>query len=125
MPPVPVGPGPRAAAGHPPPLRASHFAARAALAALALCGGHPCVAQSPSRSIEAVSILLRIDKKSCQSSGRCVAEEPTGFSADEDYLGDVKPEAGDLPLERLRAVARNCPALAIALESEAGEEIDF
>ncbi len=72
-----------------------------------------------------MSIRVRIDKKSCQSSGRCVAEEPTGFAVDEDYLADVKPEAGDLPLERLRAVARSCPALAITLETEAGEEIDF
>ena len=72
-----------------------------------------------------MSVRVRIDKQSCQSSGRCVAEEPTGFSVDRDYLGNVKPEAAKLPLERLRAVARNCPALAISLETEAGEEIDF
>ena len=72
-----------------------------------------------------MSVRVQIDKKGCQSSGRCAAEEPAAFSADEDYLGEVMPGAGDLPLERLRAVARNCPALAITLETATGEEIDF
>lgn len=73
----------------------------------------------------AMAVRVRVDKHSCQSSGRCVREAPEGFRHDGDHLGEPLPEAGSLPLERLRAIARACPALAINLEDDAGRPLDF
>ena len=67
---------------------------------------------------------IEVDKQSCQSSGRCVELEPGGFGWDADDLGDVLPGAAALPRERLLAVARHCPALAISVYDEKGGEID-
>jgi ferredoxin len=72
-----------------------------------------------------VRVTVRLDKRSCQSSGRCARSEPDGFRLDDDHLGEARPGAGELPLERLRAVARACPALAITLEDETGREIEL
>lgn len=67
---------------------------------------------------------VRIDKRSCLSSGRCVAAEPDGFDLDEDHLGHVRAGAAALPRERLLAVARGCPGLAITVYDEDGREVD-
>jgi ferredoxin len=67
---------------------------------------------------------VEIDKSSCQSSGNCVEAEPEGFGWDEDDLGDALPGASRLPLERLVAAARHCPALAIAIYDEGGRQIE-
>lgn len=67
---------------------------------------------------------VTIDKQSCQSSGNCVEMEPAAFGLDADELGDVRPAAAELGLDRLREIAQRCPALAIALFDEAGNEID-
>jgi ferredoxin len=67
---------------------------------------------------------MEIDKQSCQSSGNCVAREPEAFGWDADGLGDPRPGAALLPLERLLAVARRCPALAIAVYDGDGREIE-
>lgn len=71
-----------------------------------------------------MSYRVAIDKAICQSSGQCVNEAPEGFGFDDDELGDVLPGASDLPLERLRAAAVRCPAIAIAIFDETGAEID-
>lgn len=66
----------------------------------------------------------RVDKPSCQSSGRCLAAAPEVFAWDEDHLASVRSEAPVLPPGRLREIARNCPAMAIALYDERGREVD-
>jgi ferredoxin len=66
----------------------------------------------------------RIDKRSCLSSGRCVEAAPEAFAWDEDDLGDVRPGAPALPKERLLALARNCPGLAISVCDDEGRELD-
>jgi ferredoxin len=71
-----------------------------------------------------VGFRVEIDKQSCQSSGRCVELEPEGFGWDADDLGDPLPGAALLSRERLLAVARRCPALAIAVYAEDGREIE-
>jgi ferredoxin len=71
-----------------------------------------------------LSHRVAVDKQSCQSSGNCVDLEPGGFGWDADGLGDVLPGAAELPRERLLAVARRCPALAIAVYDEDGRELE-
>jgi ferredoxin len=71
-----------------------------------------------------VSLTVRIDKRSCLSSGRCVREAPGVFAWDEDGLGDVRPDAPALPAERLLELARGCPGLAISVWDEQGRELD-
>jgi ferredoxin len=67
---------------------------------------------------------VRIDKHSCQSAGNCVEAAPEAFGFDADGLGDAGPGAGQLPRARLLEIARRCPALAISLLDESGNEID-
>ncbi len=67
---------------------------------------------------------VRIDKHSCQSSGNCVDAAPEAFGFDDDGLGDARPRAGQLPRARLLEIARRCPALAIGVLDESGNEID-
>jgi ferredoxin len=71
-----------------------------------------------------MAYTVRIDKNSCQSAGNCVEAAPEGFGFDADALGDVKPAAGRLPRARLLEIARRCPALAITVFDESGNEVD-
>jgi len=71
-----------------------------------------------------VALTVRIDKNSCQSSGNCVDAAPDALRFDEDGLAEAGPGAGALPRERLLEIARRCPALAIAILDESGNEID-
>jgi ferredoxin len=68
---------------------------------------------------------VRIDKQSCQSSGRCVAAVPGAFRLDGDHLAEPLPVASDLPEARQVQIARSCPALAISLHDAAGDEVDL
>ena len=70
-------------------------------------------------------LRVRIDKNSCQSSGNCVEAAPEEFGFDEDGLAEAGPGAGDLPRARLLEIARRCPALAIAILDESGNEIEI
>lgn len=68
---------------------------------------------------------LRIDRSSCQSSGRCVAAAPGLIELDEDRLARLRAGAPELPLPEALALARGCPALAIEVVAEDGEPVDF
>ena len=70
-------------------------------------------------------LRVRVDKNSCQSSGNCVDAAAEAFGFDEDGLAKVGPAAEGLPRARLLEIARRCPALAIAILDESGDEIDF
>ena len=72
-----------------------------------------------------VQLRVRIDKNSCQSSGNCVDAAAQAFAFDEDGLAEARPGAEDLPRARLLEIARRCPALAIAILDENGNEIEF
>ena len=71
-----------------------------------------------------MALGVRIDKNSCQSSGNCLDAAPETFRFDEDGLAEAGPGAGELPRARLLEIARRCPALAIAILDESGNEID-
>jgi ferredoxin len=71
-----------------------------------------------------VAFTVKIDKHSCLASGHCMRAEPEAFGSDDDHLGDVRPAAADLDRERLLAVARACPALAISVHDADGREIE-
>lgn len=66
----------------------------------------------------------RVDSQTCQSSGHCIREAPELFEWDEDHVARVIPAAPAVASERLAAIARNCPAMAIVLVDDAGNEID-
>jgi ferredoxin len=70
-------------------------------------------------------LRVRIDKNSCQSSGNCLEAAPEAFRFDEDGLAEAGPGAEGLAQARLLEIARRCPALAIAILDESGNEIDF
>lgn len=67
---------------------------------------------------------VTVDKDECLSSGKCVADYPDGFDFDDDDLAEVQPGAGSLTDEQLVRAARNCPARAIHVFDESGEEIE-
>jgi ferredoxin len=71
-----------------------------------------------------MAFTVRIDKNSCQSSGNCVEAAEAGFGFDEDGLGEVLAGAAQLPRARLLEIARRCPALAIGVFDEAGNELE-
>lgn len=63
--------------------------------------------------------VVRIDRETCLSSGRCVEDAPAAFRFGEDDLAEVTPGAAALSAERLESVAFGCPAAAITLEEVA------
>lgn len=66
----------------------------------------------------------RVDSQTCQSSGRCIRDAPDVFEWDDDHLARARSAATHADPERLTAIARNCPAMAIVLMDDAGNEID-
>ncbi len=67
---------------------------------------------------------VSIDREACISSGNCVADSPNAFDFDDDDIAIVKDGVADLPDDRLRRVARNCPAGAILLRDAHGNDVD-
>ena len=61
---------------------------------------------------------VEVDKQSCLSSGRCVEAAPAAFRFDDDFLAEATDHALELPEEKLAAIARACPGLAITLHEE-------
>jgi len=69
---------------------------------------------------------VSIDRDACISSGNCVADSPGAFDFDDDDIAMVKEEGvKELGDDRLLRVARNCPAGAIILRDENGNEVDL
>jgi ferredoxin len=72
-----------------------------------------------------MGIRVRVDRESCQSSGRCLTAAPEAFTFDGDRLAETTPGAGRLSLEEAREIARGCPALAIEVFDERGELVEL
>jgi ferredoxin len=70
----------------------------------------------------AAMVRASVDKQSCQSSGRCVRAAPGAFALDADHLAEARAGAAALAEDELLAIARACPALAIHVFDELGEE---
>ncbi len=68
---------------------------------------------------------VRIDKRSCLSSGNCIAAAPEAFAWDGDDLGAALEGAEALSPARLLEIARHCPGLAIAVFDARGDEVDL
>ena len=64
-----------------------------------------------------------VDSGSCLLSGLCAEAEPAAFVQDADGVAHATDEAGELPLERLKELARGCPSSAIELYVD-GERVD-
>ncbi|NNL66476.1 MAG: ferredoxin [Myxococcales bacterium] len=71
-----------------------------------------------------MALRVEADRDSCQSSGRCVQAAPEAFGLDADHLVTLADGVDALPDERKRAIARDCPALAIHLYDAEGREVD-
>jgi ferredoxin len=67
----------------------------------------------------------RVDRELCIGAGACVAESPQAFGFDEENIAVVLPGAVELADESLLEVARACPATAIFLYDEEGNEVDI
>ncbi len=66
----------------------------------------------------------KVDKQACASSGRCCEAAPEAFFTDPDSLAEFRSGAA-VSKDRMLAIARACPALAIRVFDEQGREIDF
>ena len=66
-----------------------------------------------------------MDQRSCQSSGRCIDAAPQAFSFDEDRLADAAAGVADVDRDTLLAIARACPAIAISVYDDDGNEVEF
>jgi ferredoxin len=62
-----------------------------------------------------MSLRAEVDRDACMSSGKCVADAPQAFEFDDDEIARTVGGARSLDRGRLIAVARNCPAEAIAV----------
>ncbi|HEX3956528.1 MAG TPA: cytochrome P450 [Trebonia sp.] len=60
-------------------------------------------------------VQVVVDSDICISTGKCVADEPTGFAFDADEIAVATDGAAGLPEARLIAAARNCPSGAITV----------
>jgi ferredoxin len=67
---------------------------------------------------------IRVDRDSCQSSGRCVSAAPGVFAFDADRLAVAGP-AASLTREAALAIARGCPALAIEVIGDDGKALEL
>lgn len=68
---------------------------------------------------------VEIDRELCIGSGACVSDAPKAFGLDDENIAVVKPGAADLDDDHLLLVARACPAAAILLYDEDGNEVDI
>lgn len=67
-----------------------------------------------------MTLIARIDDRSCLAHGDCEAVAPDAFRVD-----DVAVVTGPTTEDRLRAAALACPAGAVLLfDAETGDEID-
>jgi ferredoxin len=67
----------------------------------------------------------KVDRQLCIGAGACVAEAPEAFGFDEENIAEVLPGVAELEDEKLLEVARACPATAILLYDEEGNEVDI
>jgi ferredoxin len=67
----------------------------------------------------------KVDRELCVGAGACIETAPKAFGFDDEHIAVVLPEAEDEPDDRLLAVARECPATAILIYKDDGEEVDI
>jgi ferredoxin len=67
---------------------------------------------------------VKVDRDLCIGAGACVAAEPDAYKFDDENIAVPQPGAADVPDDRLLETARACPASAILVIDEAGQEVD-
>jgi len=67
----------------------------------------------------------KVDRDLCVGAGACIESAPNAFGFDDEHIAVVLPGASEEPDGALLEVARACPATAILLYDEEGEEIDI
>jgi ferredoxin len=70
-----------------------------------------------------VSYQVRVDKDLCMSSGRCVADHPRAFRFDDDEIAETTETVNEVADEALLEAARDCPAEAILVLDDSGEQL--
>lgn len=71
-----------------------------------------------------MAYTAKVDRDLCIGAGACVADVPEAFAFDEENIAVVLPGAAEVPGDRLLSAARACPATAIFVFDEDGQEID-
>jgi ferredoxin len=72
-----------------------------------------------------VGYTAKVDRQACIAAGACVSDSPKAFGFDEENIAEVLPGAEELSDDRLLLVARACPATAILLYDDEGNEVDI
>lgn len=67
----------------------------------------------------------KVDRDLCVGAAACVESAPNAFGLDDKHIAIVLPGASEEPDSALLQVARECPATAILLYDEDGEEVDI
>ncbi len=67
----------------------------------------------------------KVDRDLCVSAGACVESAPKAFGWDDERIATVLPGAEEESDDKLLEVARTCPATAILLYDEDGNEVDL
>jgi ferredoxin len=72
-----------------------------------------------------VSYTAKVDRELCVSAGACVETAPKAFGFDDEHIATVLPGAEQESNDKLLEVAKACPATAIMLYDEDGQEVDL
>jgi ferredoxin len=67
----------------------------------------------------------KVDRELCVSAGACVEAAPKAFGWDDEHIAVVLPGAEQASNDKLLEVAKACPATAIMLYDEDGQEVDL
>jgi len=67
----------------------------------------------------------KVDRELCVGAGACIETAPEAFEFDDEHIAVVRPEAEQESEDKLLEVAKACPATAIQLYGEDGQEVDL
>ena len=67
----------------------------------------------------------KVDRELCVGAGACIEAAPDSFGFDDEHIAVVLPGAEEESNDKLLEVAKACPATAIHLYEEDGQEVDL
>jgi ferredoxin len=67
----------------------------------------------------------KVDRELCVGAGACIETAPKAFGFDDEHIAVVLPGVEEASDDKLLEVAKACPATAILLYEEDGQEVDL
>ena len=67
----------------------------------------------------------KVDRDLCVGAGACIESAPNAFGFDDEHIAIVLPGASDESDGALLELARACPATAILLYDDDGNDVDI